>query len=42
MGGSYDHATPAEQMRAINLALSSYFGTKNWLAVRRGVIPGAK
>ena len=42
MSGSSDHASPVEQMRAISLALSAYFGTKNWLTVRRSVSPGAK
>lgn len=34
--GSMDHREPAEQMRAIDLAMQIYFGSKNWLAVRRG------
>ena len=42
MSGSYDHASRVEQMRAIGLALSAYFGTKNWLTARRTVTPGAK
>ena len=42
MNGSYDEATRVEQMRAINLAMRAYFGTKNWLAARQSVSPGAK
>ena len=42
MSGSYDNASPVEQMRAISLALSAYFGTKHWLTARRRVTPGAK
>ena len=42
MSGSYDDATPVEQMRAINLAMRAYFGTKNWLTARQRVTPGAK
>lgn len=42
MSGSYDDATPVEQMRAINLAMRAYFGTKNWLIARQRVTPGAK
>ena len=42
MTGSYDHASPVEQMRAIGLVLIAYFGTKNWLTARRSVTPGAK
>ena len=42
MSGSYDHASPVEQMRAIGLALGAYFGTKNWLTARRRVTPGAR
>ena len=34
MSGSYDHATSVEQMLAISLALSSYFGPNNRVTAR--------
>ena len=42
MSGSYDNASPAEQMSAIGRALIAYFGTKYWLTARRRVTPGAR
>ena len=41
MWGSYDGASGPEQMKAINLALTLYFGTRAWLAVRRGALAAA-
>ena len=38
MWGSYDEASGPEQMKAIDLALTLYFGTRAWLAVRRGAL----
>lgn len=38
MWGSYDEASGPEQMKAINLALALYFGTRAWLTVRRGAL----
>ena len=42
MSGSYDQASPVEQVRVISLAVTAYFGTKNWLTARQSVTPGAK
>jgi hypothetical protein len=38
--GSYDHAAPQEQMKAIHLALQQYFEVEDWLAARGRRFPG--
>ena len=38
MWGSYDEASGAEQMKAINIAITLYFGTRAWLTRRRGAL----
>ena len=42
MSGSYDNASPAEQMQAIDLALRAYFDATDWLSFRRKALPGIK
>ena len=32
--GSFDHAQPTQQMKAIDLALRNYFGANDWLDQR--------
>ena len=32
--GSFDHARPVDQMRAIDLVLCHYFGTSDWPRAR--------
>ena len=41
MWGSYDAESGPEQMKAINLALTLYFGTRAWLTVRRETLATA-
>ena len=38
MWGSYDEASGPEQMKAINVALTLYFGTRAWLTARCGAL----
>jgi hypothetical protein len=40
VAGSFDHAAPQEQMRAIHYALQSYFEAADWRAERRRRFPG--
>ena len=40
MNGSYDEASSALQMKAVDQALRVYFDTEDWLAARRGSVPG--
>ena len=38
--GSLDAVAPADQMRAIEVAMQTYFGAKDWLRERRKKFPG--
>lgn len=38
--GSLDHATPIEQMQAIDAIMRFYFGLEDWLTVRNKHQPG--
>ena len=34
LGGTWDHVDPVVQMRAIDVAMTHYFGTSLWLVAR--------
>ncbi len=38
--GTYDLANAVDRVKAIDEALKYYYGTENWLAVRRESQPG--
>ena len=40
--GTYDFANAIDQVKAIDEALKHYYGTENWLALRRKLQPGTK
>lgn len=40
--GTYDSASPVEVLRAVDLAMSRYFGADDWLTIRNRLFPGLR
>ena len=38
--GTYDFAKPTEVLREIDRGMRIYFGTEDWIAIRRKLLPG--
>ncbi len=40
--GTYDFASQVDVLKAFDRAMRQYFGTDDWLAVRRILLPGLR